>query len=264
MQRVLIIGHDQPEADALRSRIEAPVVCHEMLPRIRLWQGQLAVESPERDEHYLRVSHVVFHGIFENDLPMLSALALWGGPCFPSARGMMDCRLRLPCLVRALEATRFGRMARGFADRGTTFALESDCVAKWGEWHCGENKERFNGTWTASEPTLFEAFVPGESVRIQLIGEQAWQYRLGGKDWRRSIHDASAGPMPLDPDLEEDARRLQRHFELEIAGIDYVIGEDGEKHLLEVNHIPSVTAFADVRDAYVEHVMGWLRTNGAA
>src|ERR1700749_4459605 len=27
MQRVLVIGHDQPEADALRSRIEAPVVC---------------------------------------------------------------------------------------------------------------------------------------------------------------------------------------------------------------------------------------------
>jgi hypothetical protein len=258
MQRVLIVGHEPPEVEALQARVEAPLVCHEMLPRLRVWRGQLAVESPERDEHYLRVSHVVFHGIYEYDLPFLSALALWGGPCFPRARAMMDCRLRLPCLVRALEATRFGGLARGYADRGTTFAAEGEVVAKWGEWHCGENKERVNETWTAGEPTLFEGFVRGESVRVQLIGERAWQYRLGGEDWRRSIHHAAAGEMPLDPELEEDARRLQRHFGLEIAGIDYVVAEDGSKHLLEVNHIPSVTAFADVREAYVGHVAGWL------
>src|SRR4051812_37455761 len=88
MNRVLIIGHDQPEADALSRRIAAPAVCHEMLPRLRLWQGRLAVESPDRDDRYLGVSHVVFHGIFEDDLPALSALALWGGPCFPRARAM--------------------------------------------------------------------------------------------------------------------------------------------------------------------------------
>jgi hypothetical protein len=264
MNRVSIIGHDQPEADALRDRLGAPVICHEMLPRIRLWKGQLAVESPERDEHYLRVSHVVFHGIFEDDLPILSALALWGGPCFPRPGAMMDCRLRIPCLVRALEATRFGRLARGYSDRSSRFVTEGDCVAKWGEWHCGENKERFSGEWTATEPTLFEEFVAGEAVRVQLIGERAGQYRLGGSDWRRSIHHESSSQMPLDPELEEDARRLQRHFGLEIAGIDYMIARDGSKHLLEVNHIPTVTAFADVRDAYIEHVVGWLAERGIA
>jgi hypothetical protein len=29
--------------------------------------------------------------------------------------------------------------------------------------------------------------------------------------------------------------------------------------LLEVNHIPSITAFAEVREAYSEHVAAWLR-----
>ena len=66
------------------------------------------------------VSHVLFHGIFEDDFPFLTALALWGGPCLPKARGMMDCRLRIPCLVRALEVTRFGGMLRGYADCDTT------------------------------------------------------------------------------------------------------------------------------------------------
>jgi hypothetical protein len=234
-----------------------------LIPRIRLWRGQLAVESPERDFHYLRISHVVFHGIYENDLPLLSALALWGGPCFPRARAMMDCRLRLPGLVRALEATRFGSLARGFADRGTTFKADEECVAKWGEWHCGEDKERFTGEWTANEPTLFEGFVQGEACRVQWIGEKAWQYRLGGDNWKRSIHGATACEVPLDLELEQDARDLQRHFGLEIAGIDYMIAADGSKHLLEVNHIPSVTAFSQVREAYLDHVSAWLSANGA-
>ena len=175
---------------------------------------------------------------------------------------MMDCRLRLPCLVRALEATRFGQLARGYADRGTVFGSEAECVAKWGEWHCGENKERFTGSWVANEPTLFEAFITGEACRVQLIGDQSWQYRLGGDDWRSSIHHRTAGEVPLDPELDEDASRLQGHFGLEIAGIDYMIGSDGGKHLLEVNHIPSITAFPAVRDAYVRHVHGWLGEKG--
>jgi hypothetical protein len=258
MERLLLVGLEEPEVEALRPRVPMKLTVCEMLPRLHLWQGQLSVESPRVPLHYLPVSHVIFHGIFEDDLPFLSALALWGGPCFPRARGMVDCRLRLPCLLRALEVTRFGELTRGFVSPGATFEAASDCVAKWGEWHCGENKERFSGPWTAAEPTLLERFIEGEAVRIQIIGESAWQTRLGGDDWKRSIHHATAQMMPLDEDLLEDARRLQRLFGLEIIGIDYMIGSDGSKHLLEVNHIPSVTAFPEVREAYLEQVVGWL------
>src|SRR5262245_64867423 len=118
---------------------------------------------------------------------------------------MMDCRPRLPCLVRAMEVTRFGSIPRGYADRGTIVESEGDTVAKWGEWHCGENKERFRGAWAAGAPTLFEAFVDGEAVRVQLIGARAWQFRLGGEGWKKSIHGAGAALMPPDADLVEDA-----------------------------------------------------------
>jgi hypothetical protein len=161
--------------------------------------------------------------------------------------------------VRALEATRFGGLARGFADRGSTFTAEGELVAKWGEWHCGENKERFSGPRIAEVPTLFERFVEGEAVRVQVIGERAWQFRLGGGDWKKSIHGEGAALMPPDAELVEDVRRLQGHFGLEIVGVDYMVAADGCKYLLEVNHIPSVTAFAEVREAYLDEVVRWLR-----
>src|SRR5581483_6579835 len=103
MDRLLIVGLDEPEYLDLRKRVERPAVYSDLLPRIRLDPGRLLVEKPGTFDAFVPVGRVLFHGIFEDDLPFLTALALWGGPCLPNARGMMDCRLRLPCLVRALE-----------------------------------------------------------------------------------------------------------------------------------------------------------------
>jgi hypothetical protein len=85
MERLLVVGLDQPEYDALKERVSIPSVLFEMLPRLRLVRGRLSVEHPLADGRFLPVSRVIFHGIYEDDLPFLSALALWGGPCFPSA-----------------------------------------------------------------------------------------------------------------------------------------------------------------------------------
>src|ERR1700722_13482907 len=145
--RILLIGFDESEAAALSERLSLPCISHEMLPKIVVKGGQLFVESPER-VRYLPVSRVVFHGIFEHDLEFLAGLALWRGPCFPNPTAMMDCRLRLPCLVHALRFTRFGGQ-RGFASPDATYKSDSESVAKWGNWHCGENKERFTGSWSA-------------------------------------------------------------------------------------------------------------------
>src|SRR4051812_9565177 len=142
VEAILVVGLDEPEVAELRSRIDRPALAFENLPRIRVDRGRLQVEHPHVMDHFVPVDRVVFHAIFEDDFAFLTALALWGGPCLPGARGMMDLRHRLPGLVRALAVTRFGQIPRDYADRGTTVVAEVERVAKWGNWHCGEDKAR--------------------------------------------------------------------------------------------------------------------------
>jgi len=269
MNRLLLVGLDEPEVRDLCARLEArpPIVTCPVLPRIRIDAGELVVERPNAYEVYVPVSHVVFHGIFEDDFPFLTALALWGGPCLPNARGMMDARQRIPCLVRALSVTRFGAMRRGFADRSSPVEPRAGetLVAKWGEWHCGENKEQFSTTRRGDVPTLVEPFVRGEATRIHVLGDRAWEIRMAGETWLKSIHNAGSRVLPeaeADPALVEDARRVGAAFGLEMFAIDYMVEPDGTKHLLELNHIPNVTVFPELREAYLDFVAAWIERGG--
>jgi hypothetical protein len=253
-ERVLIVGFDTLEAAELTKRLPFDCVSHESLPRIVVERGQLFVESP-RSSRYLRISRVIFHGIFEHDLEFLAGLALWGGPCFPNPAALMDCRLRLPCLVRALRYSRFGGEPRGFATTHGEYTAECESVAKWGNWHCGENKARFTGSWTAAEPTLFEPFISGEAVRVVIVGEPR-QIRLTGEGWLKSVHGTGAAFMPADPDLVADTHAIQRGLRLDILANDYMLSESGP-YLLEVNHIPSVTCFPELWQEYLDVVSSW-------
>jgi hypothetical protein len=256
-ERVCLIGLDEPEYSAIRERTTMRVIAHETLPRLMIKDGTLLVEAPG-SFFFLPVSRVVFHGIFEDDFDFLAALALWGGPCLPNARALMNGRLRLPCLVRALEFTRLGRKGRGYVAPGVTFDAESESVAKWGNWHCGENKARFEGRWISDQPCLIEDFHRGQAVRVLLIGDHRWQIRLEGDGWLKSIHHAGAAFMEIDSELLDDAERIRRGFGTEILANDYIVSEDGSKHLLEVNLIPNVTRFPEVWEAYRDFVVRWI------
>jgi hypothetical protein len=254
-ERILLIGFDAQEAAALAARIPFECINNEMLPKIVVKGGKLFAESAD-GYRYRQVSRVVFHGIFEHDLEFLAGLALWGGPCFPNPAAMMDCRLRLPCLVRALRFTKFGGQ-RGYASPEADYDSETESVAKWGNWHCGENKERFTGRWRANEPTLFEPFVAGEAVRVVMLGGEARQIRLTGVDWRKSVHGAGAEFMAADPDLVADTETIRRGLGLDIIANDYMVS-GSSRYLLEVNHIPSVTCFPELWEEYLRVVVAWV------
>jgi hypothetical protein len=132
---------------------------------------------------------------------------------------MIDLRLKLPGLARALKHTRFA-FPRGFVSPNTTFRAdaEQELVAKWGNWHCGENKERFSDSWTGEEPAVIEPFIAGQSVRLMMVGDQYWQIKLEGRDWLKSLHDASADFMTVDPELLHDTQHLKAAFGLQVIG----------------------------------------------
>jgi hypothetical protein len=257
MSSVLLIGLERPEVEHLRSRVRSPLIAHEMLPKLQIRGGELFARRPDRDE-FAPISKVVFHGIFEGDLPALAALALWGGPCLPGAHGMLDCRPRIANLARVRRVSRFAALPRGYADPPCTFPVAGELVAKWGEWHCGEGKERVNSPWLVEEPTLFEPFLPGDAMRVQVIGERVFQLRLGGTGWKKSIHGDGTTFVEPDPELVVDTRALADHFGLPVCATDYIVTPDGAKHLLELNHIPNVTQFAEMREAYLDFSVEWI------
>src|SRR5262249_10208035 len=131
-------------------------------------------------------------------------------------------------------------------------------VAKWGNWHCGEDKVRFTSRWVSDEPCLIEPFLQGEAVRVVILGDRAWQIRLAGEGWLKSVHGRGAAFMEADAELVADARAVQAGLGLDIIANDYIVGEAG-KHLLEVNHIPSVTCFPELWEAYAELVVEWAK-----
>jgi len=257
--RLLLVGLEEPEVKEIITQIDCLTVVYDLLPVVKLIDGNLYVESRLHPDKFLKVDRVIYHGIFENDFDFLTLLALWGGPCLPDATGMMDCRLRHSGLVRALRITHFGKLPRGMSIRSGAWYSEKPTVAKWSNWHCGDNKACFQGDWTSpDEITVYEPFIDGEAVRIMLIGEQAWQIHLKGDDWLKSIHHPEADQMSIDADLLEDARRLARHFNFEMVGIDYMVNRTGHKYLLEVNHIPNVTVFPFVRKAFIDFAINWV------
>ena len=257
MSRTCLIGLDENEVSLIRSSVPDQLLVHEVLPRLVLKDGSLFATMPD-GIGMCPISKVVFHGIFENDHDVISGLALWDGPCLPNARAMMDCRLKLPCLVRALRYTRFGSSLRGYVSAGLEFESSSERVAKWGNWHCGENKHRFTGAWTAAHNAIVEPFIVGQAVRIVLVGDRYWQIKLEGKSWLKSIHHESAALMEVDDDLLADTRQVASGFGLEIMANDYIVDQQGVPHLLEVNHIPNVTRFEEIREAYLDYVANWL------
>ena len=114
------------------------------------------------------------------------------------------------------------------------------------------------GSWTAEEPSIIEPFLSGQAVRVVFIGSRYWQIRLEGDSWLKSIHHEQAEFMPPDPELVEDTRRVKEGFGLEIVANDYIVGNDGQKHLLEVNHIPNVTRFPEIWEAYCDLATEWV------
>ena len=86
---VAIIGLDERESEEIRDSLDVWAISHLVIPKIMVNDGQLWVEAPN-GPRLVPVNKVVYHGIFENDLNFMVGLALWGGPCLPNPRAMMD------------------------------------------------------------------------------------------------------------------------------------------------------------------------------
>lgn len=255
-RRISVIGLGKELFSVIKENYFGPMIHHELIPKFMINRGQLFIEK-SNGVGMLPVDKVVFHGIFENDFDLITGLAIWGGPCYPNAMAMMNCRLKAPCLARALQVSRFNSQ-RGFISPDTSIHANETTVAKWGNWHCGENKAKFNEEWKSNEAAIIEPFFEGQSVRIVSIGDHHMQIKLEGENWLKSIHDNTADFMEIDEELLADTLHIKKAFNMQMIANDYIVGTEGTKHLLEVNHIPNVTRFEALQKLYLSEVTSWI------
>lgn len=91
--RIAVVGLHEQEYEYIRKHYDGLMIWHQSIPKIKVIDGTLYVEKAQ-GVGMLPVDKMVYHGIFEEDLDFIAGLALWNGPCFPDAHGMLDCRLK--------------------------------------------------------------------------------------------------------------------------------------------------------------------------
>jgi glutathione synthase/RimK-type ligase-like ATP-grasp enzyme len=92
-------------------------------------------------------------------------------------------------------------------------------------------------------PAQFQAFIPGENVRVHTVDDQLFVTRVHSDavDYRygsREGHKVEMEPASLPPQIAEACLRLARRLDLLLAGIDLKETPDGDYYCFEVNPSP--------------------------
>ena len=92
-------------------------------------------------------------------------------------------------------------------------------------------------------PAQFQAFIPGDNVRVHTVGDRLFATRIRSEavDYRYAGRDGMAvdmEPADLPPPVAEACRRIARDLGLLHAGIDLKETPDGQWYCFEVNPCP--------------------------
>ena len=92
-------------------------------------------------------------------------------------------------------------------------------------------------------PAQFQAFIPGENVRVHTVGDQLFVTRVHSEtvDYRYSGREGGKTemePATLPPAIAESCLRLARELDLVLTGIDLKETPDGKYYCFEVNPCP--------------------------
>lgn len=92
-------------------------------------------------------------------------------------------------------------------------------------------------------PAQFQAFVPGDDVRVHTVGDDVFASRIRSDaiDYRygaREGHEVSMEPTVLPSSVEKACLSLAQRLDLLLAGIDLRETPDGDYYCFEVNPSP--------------------------
>ena len=92
-------------------------------------------------------------------------------------------------------------------------------------------------------PAQFQAFIPGENVRVHTIGDELFATRVSSEavDYRYADRDGRTvemEPTNLPSNVAESCLRLARQLDLVMTGIDLKKTPDGDYYCFEINPCP--------------------------
>lgn len=232
-KRFAVIGLDDDLAERVKNAIceidwDTNVIVYSSVPSIE-HDAALRIESPSVAGCMLDVSGVIYYSYFEGVEKERLALTFSATPTFPNIRATQSLDDKLAALVLALRAdpdggrapARWVARSRAFcnllsSEEKRIIANHPGCVIKSGNEHCGHGKwltEEFldqippSGAFLANGPIYIEPFIRGESVRILLVGDRAWQLHYVSDNWRKNVQ-ATVTPMQSTPSCSRERVEL--------------------------------------------------------
>lgn len=115
-------------------------------------------------------------------------------------------------------------------------------------------------------PTQFQAFVPGDNVRVHVVGRHCFAARIvsDAVDYRYATHDGldvDMQTMTLPDDVASACVALAQALRLAFCGIDFKLTPDGSFVCFEVNTSPAYSYYEEntglpISDALVRYLAG--------
>jgi hypothetical protein len=124
-------------------------------------------------------------------------------------------------------------------------------VLKTGNLHRGEGKHLVQNKtellgWSGI--ATIEPFFKGRSVRVLVIGDSAFGIEVTNEEtWIKNAAGADIHEFNIPMDLRVHADKVCKHFGLDVAGVDYIVDDNGF-HFLEVNQYPGFAGFDEIMD----------------
>lgn len=206
---------------------------------------------------------VVFYADMDDkelEISNLSVIQQSNKPCWPNPTVLLKMINRHDVLQECLQ--------HNFIDHPihqTTYYnrhqvnLEYPFVLKCGNTHRGQNKFLIDSkaTWEAKDVwdgiATCEPYFVGRSVRALVVGDQTFGLEVqNDSSWIKNSAGTDAFEVLLPKDIIEHAQRCAKHFKLDIAGVDYIIENDGKFHFLEINQFPGLSCYDDSTTNYIE------------
>jgi len=115
-------------------------------------------------------------------------------------------------------------------------------------------------------PTQFQAFIPGDNLRVHLVGPRlfATEIRTDATDYRyaaRDGRDLTMQSIQLPDQVVESCLRLSQALDLPLCGIDLKRTPEGRYYCFEVNPSPAYSFYQEqtgqpIAEAIVDYLVG--------